>query len=254
MKLTQLQTNPRFFGFFLGRSKSGKSFAAASFPKPILVHDFDGRARGMLGAEGLVPDLDQIEVNAYPPKGGMEKFLNNLNILELQLQTKSCPYKTLILDSITTQTHACIVEAMGLTKGKMIGKQKMAGPEDYGYEAQQTYAVLDFLKAMPINVIVSAHLVDKFGKVNPSDPYSASDVVGEKLSIRDKIGENLLLNFDEVYRFERREGLTGMKHYVKFRSDIAATTYRQLPNGEVDITNKNFYQTWLELINKGENK
>ncbi|MEK6878919.1 MAG: hypothetical protein AABY22_04890, partial [Nanoarchaeota archaeon] len=42
--------NEFIFALFIGRSKSGKSAAAASFPKPFKELDFDLRANGIKNA------------------------------------------------------------------------------------------------------------------------------------------------------------------------------------------------------------
>ena len=99
---------------------------------------------------------------------------------------------TEVIDSITNMNYAFICQAIPLThgdsknqRGKWIGPISMPGPEDYGLEAQGCYDVIAYLKSLPIpNVIVSAHIIDKYGKADPSNSYSESVVVGEKLGAK----------------------------------------------------------------------
>jgi hypothetical protein len=108
-----------------------------------------------------------------------------------------------------------------------------------------------FLRSLPIPfVIVNAHIVDKFGKADPDDSYSESVVVGEKLSIRDKIGANIGIYFDHIFRFERRMVGLHEHFFVRFRSSLACTSYPELPSGEVDITGKSFHEVLKGYLKK----
>ncbi|MGH7238447.1 MAG: hypothetical protein ACREHG_00115, partial [Candidatus Saccharimonadales bacterium] len=98
-------------------------------------------------------------------------------------------------------------------------------------------------------IIVSAHIVDRYGKRDPADKYSESVVVGEKLSIRDKIGENSLIYFDHVFKFEREDMGRSVRHTCQFNGEIARTAFPNLPNGKVDITGVNFYEKLMQKVN-----
>lgn len=252
-----LTAESRFMGLFIGPSGSGKTVAECSFPGPIKVLDFDGRIRGILGAPWI--DKSQIEYDYYPPrisgdgKPTYERINQDLEALLVMVSTNKCPYKTIILDSITSQTFAMLCDAVPLThkgdsgsKGKKIGTLNMAGPEDYGFEATATYNLMAFLRSLPLNILVSAHIIDRYGKADPNDKYSERVIVGEKLSIRDKIGENIQIYFDHVFRFSKSDN--GLKYTVQFRGDLARTSFEKLPNGSIDITGKNFYKAMMEQV------
>ena len=124
----------------------------------------------------------------------------------------------------------------------------MSGPADYGYEAEACYQIFDYLRSIPINIIVSAHIIDIIGKLTDEE-YSERGKIGEKLSIRDKIGENVQIYFSEVYKFSKEEDALGrVKHYVQFRSEIAGTCFPELPDGKIDISGQNFYDMWIKKI------
>lgn len=259
-QLSERQAENRFLALFVGRHHTGKTCAEASFPKPIHFEDFDGRIGG---AQVDWLDTRGISYDYWPPKmpgligklnAKLDQMLNSARLAPavIQLPTTHCT------DSITNQTFAFLCQAVSLTHtsadgkgktGKWVGQTAMAGPADYGLEAQATYEYLAFLKTLPIpNVIFSAHYVDQYGKADPDDPYSASIVTGKKLSIRDKIGENLQTSFDHIFEFERDVD----RFYVKFRGELACTSYDWLPSGRHEWTRKNFYEFMMSFKTKAQ--
>lgn len=266
----QLTPESRFFALFVGPKHSGKTVAACSIrsgaetdnPGRVSVEDFDGRIRGILGAPWI--NKKNLSYDFYPPKlkGMVEKIETKFQGWLVAAEQGQPIPETEIIDSITAECLAMIQQSLPIThakdqsgksKGKTLGGIFMPGPEDYGMEASATYSIMAFLRSIPIkNVIVTAHTIDRFGKSDPDDPYSESIVVGEKLSIRDKIGENIKIYFDHIFRFDRRVAFGEEKFYVKFRSDLACTSYAALPSGEIDITGKDFYREVLIPYLKGE--
>lgn len=252
-KLIDITPEQRFVGMFIGESGTGKTCAEASFPKPLHVLDFDGRIRGAWNQKWL--PMEGITYDSFPPReSGMVKRLNEyLEGLQVSASVGQPIPKTLIMDSLTSECFAMLMQAMPLTHnkenkgtgdraGKYLGVTPMSGPEDYGFEAQVTYSVLSFFRSVPIqNIIVSAHIVPTYGKKDPDNPYSENIVTGEKLSVRDKIAANVGIYFDHVFRFRKTMSANTEKFTVQFRSEIARTAYASLPNGELDITSKNFY-------------
>lgn len=266
-KASDLSPEKRFFALFVGESGSGKTVAECSFPGPIQVDDFDGRIRGILGADWITDEMKtKISYDSYPPKmEGLIPALNKkLEVQMIQARNGQPVPTTWLCDSVTNMNYAFMCQAIPLThslgtgsdkkKGKYIGAISMPGPEDYGLEAAACYDYVAYLKSLPIpNVIVSAHIIDKFGKADPNNEYSDSVVVGEKLSIRDKISENIKTHFDHIFKFDR-ETINGTdRFYVTFRGGIARTSYSQLPNGKYDITGKDFYKELMKLTGVTKN-
>lgn len=264
----------RFLALFVGRSGSGKTVAEVSFPKPLHVEDFDGRIGG---AQIEQPDgkqvswlpLDEITYDYYPPrKQGLIDDINK-HLEELQNLGQLAPavkfIKTHVTDSITNECYAFICQALPLThfsqdngrqvrRGRWLGAISMAGPEDYGFESQGIADYVSWLKTLPIqNVIVSAHSVDVYGKPEDDNgnelPYANSIVVGKKLSIRDKISENIQTNFDHIFEFERDVE----KFYVTFKGKLARTSYSWLPSGRHEWTNRNFYEFMMGFKKDAKN-
>lgn len=265
MKLSEIKPDGRFFGMFVGDSASGKTCAELSFPTPGLMIDIDIRARGGLAATKWLgaEKLDQWDIEFYPPKLGMvDHLIDRLNKLQFEIDGGFCKYKTLLLESSTSLSRMLIEEATNLTdpeakrkdeqliKGKKYGRIKIAGPGHFGYEQSGMTDILNFLRSFPINVIMSAHIIPKYGKAPGASEYSDNVVIGEQLALREKVAANIIIYFDEVYRFGRSEDNGGnVKHWVKFRDgELARTTFGNLPNGRVDITDKSFYEFWKRQV------
>lgn len=268
MKLCDMKPDGRIFAMFVGDSASGKTCAEYSLPKPILDLDVDLRARGGMATRKWLgeEEFSRIDVEQFPPRLGMvDKLIDRLSKIDMELSMGACKYKTILLNSATSVTRMLIEEATNMTdpdskskdeqliKGKKFGRVKIAGPGHFGYEQSGITDILNYLRAMPINVVLSAHIIPKYGKAPGASEYSENVIVGEQLALREKVSANVIIYFDEVYRFSRSEENNGnLRFWVKFRDgDLARTTYDSLPSGKVEITGKNFYQYWQEQVMKG---
>ena len=248
-KLSEVKPDSRFFGMFIGRSSSGKSSAAISFPKPMKIFDFDMRARGPKAyADSIGLDVSGVSTEVYLPSGGFKKINDELEVLQMQFKNGR-PYETIQFSSLGALLRILLSEARVLAgegKTKKTGVLVRPGPNEYGYESEGIYQIFDYLRTFPCNVIIDAHIIDRFGKEDSNDAYSETIVTGEKLAVRDKIGENLLVYFDEVYRFEKDQN--GRDHYVNFHTDMARSAFNTLPRGQIKITGKNFYEMWQGFV------
>jgi hypothetical protein len=267
---SNLTPESRFMALFVGPKHSGKTVAACSWlskdpKKRAKVLDGDGRIRGILGAPWI--DKTRIDYDYFPPKiaGNTSTFFQRVNddldALMTLIGTGKSPYETYISDSATAFCKNLILDAIPLThaenKGKRLGTVNMAGPEDYGFESTGMDSYLSFLRSLPINVIMTAHVIDKFDKpmvtVNNKtykDAYADSIKVGEKLSLRDKISANMSIYFDHIFRFDREVENGQEKFYVEYISDLACTSFPGFKPGYYDITGKDFREFTLALANK----
>lgn len=247
----------RIFALFVGRSGDGKSVAADSLPGKVLDLDFDYRFRGVANAGRLgILDLKNIDYEQFNPRGGWEAVDTKLTSLDLQrLSGMGFPYKTVTVNSITSLTRLLVNASHKAQGGRTLGKLRISGPADYNFEAAGTHQVFDFLRSWPCNIVATAHIIDRYGKPpkefdaqgNWSNQYESNVVIGEKLSVRDNLGENIMSYFDDIYRFSRAEEGNQIKFYVEFAGDIARNSYG-IPPGKHDITGKNFYQFLTQLV------
>jgi hypothetical protein len=245
-----LTTEDKMMVLCIGPSGSGKTgFECSINDEPTYNFDFDGRIRGILGCPWI--DRSKITYDSYPPRRP-----NLLQLVDQKLESflisagnGQMMYKNVVLDSLTSETFAMLSQAIALTHnpggkdgkktGKFIGTTPMADGGDYGFEATNTYNILSCLRSIPgINVFISAHVVKEYGKSDSENPYSPSIVIGEKLSLRDKISENIQIYFDHIWQFKKTEENDGIHYWIKFRGEIARTAFAELPNGWVDFTGK----------------
>lgn len=240
----------RLFAMFVGRSGDGKSVAAAGFPRPYHQLDFDFRFGGVAAAikQGLITSED-ITYQQFLPRGGWDPVDKHLMQFENDRITGNFKLKTLEVASVGSLARLLVVSSHKLQGGKMMGSLRISGPGDYNMESNGTHQVFDYLRSWPCNIICSAHMVDKYGKLDKSKEYSESGVIGEKLAVRDNLGENILTYFDNVFRFSRDLEGNQIKFYVEFATDLAKNTFG-IPPGRFDITNKNFYIVFQELVKK----
>jgi hypothetical protein len=246
----------RFLGLFIGRSGSGKTAAALSFPKPLKVLDLDGRIRG-----GIVPwnDLDGIEytfIPSKPDKGTVFDLLNNeFSVLDINSKKGDSDLQTLVFDSLTWGANDLLLDAIPLThkpgsasdgRGRSIGTMQVAGPDDYKFQSTGIVQILAFLKSLKIpNIILTANIVNRWGRPKDQtgkiiDPYGPSEVVGEQLVLTDKISETAPSAFDNIFKFEKIDTGRELKFYFSAQGDLARNTLG-IEYGNLDITGVNFY-------------
>jgi hypothetical protein len=264
---SKLTNEGRFMALFVGPKHSGKTVAACSVQssdptKRTKVLDADGRIRGILGASWI--DRSRIDYDYFVPNAQTsfyQRVNESLEGLIVQCNTMTNPYETYIGDSLTAITHNFVQDALPLThagnKGKKIGVLAMPGPEDYGFESTGTNSFLSCLRSLPIqNIIITAHVVDKYDKPRNNDgskdTFADSIVVGEKLSLRDKISANATIYFDHIFRFDREIVSGKERFFVEFISDIACTSFTGLKPGYYDITGLNFWEYLQKLLGQND--
>ena len=245
---SQYRAEDRIFALFVGRSGSGKSVAAASFERPLTDLDFDFRFGGIKSAidQGIISG-DSISYEQFSPRNGWNPVNKWLEQQDVYRMTGQLDLKTIIIDSITSLTRLFVVSSHSEQRGKMIGNLRVSGPGDFNFEASATHQVFDYLRSFKCNIIATAHIIDKYGKLDPSKEYGETGIIGEKLSIRDNLGENIQTYFDNVFRFSRDVVAGKVKYYVEFATDLAKNAYG-IPPGRHDITGKNFCDYLKSII------
>jgi hypothetical protein len=285
--LDNLTPDSRFMGLFIGRSGVGKKSAVASYPKPILFLDFDGRIRGLTGCSWI--DLKGLgDVESFPPRPKVNDLIYQqvnrvLEKIQGEVNIGTCIYKTLYMGSLTGAAFDFLQDGNILShqggKGMRLGPLNMTGPGDYRFQnnaAKQTLAFLRFLREHPTgipNIIVGAHVINRWGKPGTSEDeieakvergettqgiiedvkdkfqYDNNIVIGEKLSLTETLAEDVQIYFDHIFKFEKemKLGNDQPQHFVQFRSEIARTSFQALPNGKVNITGKAFYPGMMKL-------
>lgn len=231
-------------------NKFGKSIAAASFFKegPIRFWDFDGRMKPIAN---YYPGAD-IDYTTFD-SDNFQSFLNELESLQ-----DKCLWKTLVLDSVTSASNACIVYQLKV-KGTI--KSSKSGLPTTSWDEINAETVL-FTKMLEIcklihrkfdtNIIWTAHPVsktmiedDKTKRITSLAAYG------------NKIPSIIPGYFDEIYnlQLEKTDLSKPMQRivYTVPNNNFPGGTALKLPE-KFNITDKNFYEELMGYIKGGNSK
>lgn len=254
----QYSPGEKIFALFISRSKAGKSSASASFPKPYYQMDIDGRFDGVAGAiappfgQGFIKIDKETDVifDRFYTKLGFDPIQKKLDDWDMARISKSFNLATIEIASLTSLMQAMLNSSHELQGGRKVGKLRMSGPGDFGFEVSAMRQFIDYLAVLPCHIICSAHIIDKYGKPKtgkPGEEYAQNEIVGERLCLRDQPGEVIQSFFGNVFRFDREVINDKMEYFVDFNSDVAGNTFG-IPPGRFNITNKPFYPFLQDLI------
>jgi ABC-type dipeptide/oligopeptide/nickel transport system ATPase component len=163
MKLTELQSNDYVKLLLLGESGAGKTVLATSFPTPIKVYDFDQKISS--AAKFYAKDTDRlssIDVEQYgklPIKERMQKFLASVREIEnLQHAGKPLPFKTLVIDSLTTLTNAILEDYKKVSQlGIKRALADVNAMQDYQLLQIHLTQLITGILSLDCNVVVIGH-------------------------------------------------------------------------------------------------
>lgn len=255
MDIKHIIANPdeRIFAVFAGRSGSGKTTAAASLPRPLHEIDLDLRANGLINSvkQGIV-DPEGIDIESFDPLGGIVKIQDHLNLLHAKIAAKQFNYKSLDLASVFSLVRLLELTTLNMDNTKGIGHiklggQNMTGLADYKFERQQFLRVIDYLRTFPCNVTLSAWISTHWGKPAGAKEGDPNVPIGETLNVTQNLAEAILGTFNDVWRFEKKVVNNEEKYYVQFSTDMAKNSFG-IPPGEHDITRKNFWEYFQNLV------
>lgn len=207
-----------------GDSGAGKTSFAASTPGgPILIADFDGKV--VSAAEFLratnPEQLKQVTYENYTGGVGLKLPAEMFNILMGQV-AKQNPYKTIVLDSLTTFSDESMKYLIKANPGviKRMSTQGVQIPVLQDYQMARIWfkQVIGALLAMPCNVIVTAHI--QIEKDEATGQILRTPMMAGKLS------KELPIYFGEVWRAYRDDK---GEHWAQTQSDSRYTCRSQIP-------------------------
>ena len=247
-----ISSDPHRAMMFVGRQKSGKSIAAASFSEAgaMFCYDLDNRIRSVLTQ---YPNIDYVQLEKDRGFAEMDEFIEKQIKMD---KAKRLPYETLWYASLSSTETALILDAIKFlgearaktgNTGYKIGNIKMTDVQHYGYVSMATMqlwenGLINLIKDRYF--IFEAHICTKFD--------DKGDAIGRMILTTDKNSERLPGRFDEIYEFIKEpSSISGgqPRYWVCFESDIASTAFPSLKkNRKIDITDKSFYKEWRRLI------
>jgi hypothetical protein len=191
----------KLFCLFKGEVGTRKSTCALSFPKPIYFFDYDGKMDALALPQKAwgISDKD-IHYDYYTD-------WQNAKIKLEGFQT-TCPYKTLVIDSVTSWADAINRQTLKTKgSGKMIGTIPVNSIEDFNAEdsaLKEGIALLkDIKKYHKINIILIAHIIQREVKSADGQTHMSRTIVTAGKAIAQKIPAYC----SEIYHFNIEPGI-----------------------------------------------
>lgn len=250
IQATDIKPAEHFRVLFVGKSGSGKSTAAVTFPPRRFMIDLDRRARSIAGT----PDLTIYQPG---PRDGWQDISPVLDKTIADAEGKY-PFQTTIISSVTSALAIFTNDSLNFIKsGKDVkddpeakagamkfGSLLIPGMRNYLFRgACMDQLFLNTVVQLPNNVIVEAHIMDEYNK--------DGEKIGEALIAPDKLSQSLPGNFDEIWYFETVDVSNSVRrHKCWFHGKkMARTAFKSLQKvGSIDWTDKNFYEEVMKIV------
>lgn len=239
------------FTMLKGEPGTRKSTEALSYPTPQYWISTDQKMEALnlpMKRWGVNPkDIHYDDYSDWSkPKAKLETFQVN------------CPFKTIIVDSVTSIADNMNRETRKFKQstgegGKKIGNIQVNGLEEYNAEAvafQELIAILkDIHKFHKVNIILIAHVVGQRNKDNDANKLTHHSRV--IITGGDKISGKIASYMTEVYHFNVKQDFnvdSGEGKYALFTqhtgNDYARTS---LPlTREIQFDNDPLYERWVK--------
>ncbi len=239
------------FCLFKGEPGTRKSTQALTFPGPQYWFSFDCKMRAInipMREWGINPKT--ITYDDYLMTATERTPLDRVKSKLYQLQV-SCPYKTIVLDSITTCADLILRQTLHLKSGsgKQIAGIPVSSVEDFNAEASGLTEIMGVLKDIHIshkvNIVIIAHVIQtEMKELNGETHMSRIIVTAAK-----KVAAKIPAVCDEVYHFNIKSSIDVDKggDYTVLTThtgdDFARTS---LPlDKEIVFRNDRLYTKWI---------
>lgn len=187
--------------FLIGDSGSGKTQLAGGFPKPFFF-DFDKGMATLAGRDGIeyetFRDAPAKNGKAMPERGiyeygkGWDQFIKKMNEIGEQIDKGTCPYETLVFDSVTLMSQ--------LVMNKIIKEDPKTTNGDnpqiqhYGVESTKLKEAFDQITSWPLIKVMCAHI-----QRNTNELQNTVEMLP---LLTGKFAARSAIYFDEVYFVE----------------------------------------------------
>lgn len=255
--MADIQLGGRMMVLLKGPFKTGKTVAAASWPRPIHFYDFDGRMAPLKLFYRNDPGITFQTVGPFSiPSHDIISYKEFCQEFE-NLQDR-CDFATVVLDSFTSLSNTAITFQLGVASNAVqkvkdkIGRLnasgiRLPGFDEYNGETTSITQVLDVAKILPCHFLMTCHPINKV-ETNDGKVKRISTIA----SYGQKIASIAPAYFDEVYHFRVQSGATeaeGSRRFIRTATDgdDFAGTALPLPV-EIEFTNKRLYNEIYKII------
>ncbi len=242
----------KMFALFKGEPGTRKSTSAASFPTPQYWFSLDQKMNAMmLPMKAFGTDLSAVDYDDYNDWNGPLKKLESFQV--------KCPYKTIIIDSITSLADAMNRQTIkiktgtttksGAEAGNRVGGIAVNTMEDYKAEASAFQQLISVCKDIhlfhKVNVVLIGHVIGERKPDSASTHFSRIIVTGGKI-----ISAKIPAYCDEVYHFNVEKAIQVDKPgdyglMTTHTGDDFARTALDLPN-KIIFNNDPLFSKYLK--------
>lgn len=225
-----------------GSPFAGKTYAALSFPNPLVL-DFDNK--NIREGVPTIPFYDDNFVESIVRRKNPTNAVNRKAALEIWLQQNIGKLKdyTVILDALTNVEVAFHQQVFGVEE-----KWGMNGGLYFGEKLNYFQGICALLAASGARVIVNCHLVPVYTR----DANTGLDVATgkNKPAVTGSTAEKLpSFCTSVIYAYAKIDGIKGQISYWWVLRPCLAFDARTIatkipPSGEIDITNKSAYEAF----------
>ncbi len=240
------------FCMFKGEPGTRKSTQALSFPGPQYWFSFDCKMKGInipmreWGIDPKTVTYDDYLLTATE-RTPMDMVKSKLHQLQV-----SCPFKTVVLDSITTCADLSLRQTLHLKggSGKTIAGIPVSSVEDFNGESSALSEIMGCLKDIHlthrVNVIIIAHVIQTEMRDLDGETHMSRVIVTAGKGIAQKIPAYC----SEIYHFNIKSGFDISKggQYSLFTvhtGDDMARSSLPLP-AEIVFGNDPLYDKWIK--------
>lgn len=194
---------------FKGEPGTRKSTQALSFPRPQYWFSYDRKMAALkIPMRNWHIDPKEVTYDDYEDWTAAR--------LKLEQFRLNCPYRTLIVDSVTSCSDAIMRQTLKLKYGMVRGSGAEAGKriagisvnelEDFNAEAAALYELISLTKDInrfhKVNIILIAHVIQaEYPQVGGKTTVSRSIITAAK-----KVAAKIPSLCDEVYHFDIEKG------------------------------------------------
>ncbi len=240
-------SNDIHYTMFKGDPGTTKSSQAITYPKPQYWFPFDGKMQSLARAMKH-HNISGADIN-YDTYDKIAPAIRKLEAFKL-----NCPYKTIVIDSITSASDIALRDIRtnkgnSGKGGRDIGGFEVNILEDFNGEASVLGEIASLTKYLfenkGINIILIAHVIRKEQK----DASGKVNVVRQIVTAAKAVAQKIPAYCTEIYQFDVNPALTNNGNpeviiRTQHTSEDYARTSLPLP-GEFRLDYDNLYDKWV---------
>lgn len=220
-KLSEIKTEGNLKILLYGNSGAGKTCFAASFPGPILYFDFDGKVDSAASFFAGKKNLDEIHVVELAHGLHTDPIEEMDKILKLEETAGTPPYKTIVIDSLTTYSNALlrhVIRTNPAIKRPTYAQGTGKSREDYGILLGEFSKRIPKLLSYKCNVVMLGHV--------DSERDELTGQIKNITRMDGSFNKDLPIFFKEVWRaYVDAKGI----HWAQTKSDMTYDCRSQIP-------------------------